>query len=94
MGADALKMYHTIFQQWDAIEDHVGAFTLYDELQAYQADEVAAGLAPLFVTSGGQPVYFECNLLSADTQCMRPRYVRVFANRTMALFCMRITVLP
>jgi hypothetical protein len=32
-------------------------FTLYDELQAYQADEVAAGLAPLFVTSGGQPVY-------------------------------------
>jgi hypothetical protein len=28
-----------------AIEDHAGAFTLYDELQAYQADEMAAGRA-------------------------------------------------
>jgi uncharacterized protein (TIGR03437 family) len=82
IGADALKMYHTIFQQWGAIEDHVGAFTLYDELQAYEADEVAAGRSPLFVTSGGQPVYFNSSAtyyLQALNVC-DPRYVRFFAN--------------
>ena len=75
-------MYHTIFQQWGAIEDHVSAFTLYDELQAYQADEAAAGRAPLFVTSGGQPLYFNSSAtyyLQALNVC-DPRYVRFFAN--------------
>ena len=82
IGADALKMYHTIFQQWGAIEDHVGAFTLFDEFQAYQADEVAAGRAPMLVTSGGQPVYFNSSAtyyLQAINVC-DPRYVRFFAN--------------
>ena len=82
IGADALKMYHTIFQQWGAIEDHVGAFTLYDEFQAYQADEVRAGRSPILVTSGGQPVYFNSSatyFLQAVNVC-DPRYVRFFAN--------------
>lgn len=89
MDPNAIKVYHGLFAFAGPADQHGISFFPYNELQAYQQDEVAAGRNPLLITAtynGAQePVLWDVdgNTLDNAKQAINigdPRYVRFFAN--------------
>jgi hypothetical protein len=83
MTSNAIKAWHGVGQHWAAGAQHNASFDLRDELEAYQAAEVLAGRAPLLITSGGNPVYWDNSTFPYGKQPINicdSRYVRFLAN--------------
>jgi len=66
MSAGALRIQHGRFQHFEPADDNAFALFPYSRLKRYDADEIAAGRQPLFVTATYQgkkrPVYFSWSL--------------------------------
>lgn len=77
MSPDALKIQHGRFQHFCPADDSHFAFFPYSRLKQYEAEEIAAGLPPIFVTATYQgkkrPVYFAWSLDLHDNIPKAPR---------------------